>query len=81
MPKMTLDELLFDASYMRPSSMVVRAFDGSRRAMRGEIDQPIQIGPCTFQITFEVMDIASAYNCLLDRPWIHYASVVLSTLH
>ena len=29
MPKTTLDKLPFDVSYMRPSSMVVRAFDGS----------------------------------------------------
>ena len=29
MPKATLDKLFFDTSYMRPSSMVVRAFDGS----------------------------------------------------
>jgi len=45
MPKTTLGRLLFDASHMRPSSMVVRAFDGSRCDMRGEIDLPIQIGP------------------------------------
>ena len=49
MPKRTLDKLPFDASYMRPSSMVVRAFDGSRCDVRGEIDLPIQIGPSPFQ--------------------------------
>jgi len=37
-PKMTLDKLSFDTSYMRPSSMVVKAFDGSRRDVRREID-------------------------------------------
>ena len=52
MPKTTLDKLPFDASNMRPSSMVVRAFDGSRRDVRGEIDLPIQIGPHTCKITF-----------------------------
>ena len=45
MPKMTLDKLPFDVSYMRPSSMVIRAFDGSHHDVRGEIDLPIQIGP------------------------------------
>jgi len=30
MPKSTLEKLSFNASYLRPSSMVVRAFDGSR---------------------------------------------------
>jgi len=52
MPKMMLDKLPFNASYMRPSSMVVRAFDGSRRDVRREIDLPILISPYTFQITF-----------------------------
>ena len=81
MPKTTLDKLPFDASYMRPSSMVVRAFDGSRHDVRGEIDLSIQIGPHTCQITFQVMDISPAYSCLLGRPWIHFIGVVPSTLH
>ena len=61
--------------------MVVRAFDGSHQNVRGEIDLPIQIGPHICQITFQVMDINSAYNCLLSRPWIHLVGVVPSTLH
>ena len=65
MPKTTLDKLPFDASHMRPSSMVVRAFDGSRRDVRGEIDLPIQIVPHMCHITFQVMDINPAYSCLL----------------
>ena len=47
MPKTTLDKLPFDALHMRPSFMVVRAFEGNRRDVRGEIDLPIQIGPHT----------------------------------
>ena len=27
------------------------------------------------------MDILLSYNCLLERPWIHIAGVVPSTLH
>jgi len=65
MPKTTLDKLSFDASYMRPSSMVLRAFDGGRCDVRWEIDFSIQIGSCTFQITFQVMDITPTYSCLL----------------
>jgi len=61
--------------------MVVRAFDGSKREVIGEVELPIQVGPCTFQIVFQVMDILPAYNCLLGRPWIHTAEVVPSTLH
>ena len=55
MPLATLDKLPFTASHLRPSSMVVRAFDGNRRGVRGEINLPIQIGPHMCQITFQVM--------------------------
>ena len=60
MPKMTLDKFPFDALYMRPRSMVVKAFDGSHHDVRGEIDLLIQIGPHTCHITFQVMDINPA---------------------
>lgn len=36
---------------------------------------------CLFQITFQVIDINFAYNCLLGRPWIHEAGALMSTLH
>ena len=47
----------------------------------GEIDIPIQIGPHTCNVVFQVMDINPAYSCLLGRPWIHALGVVPSTLH
>ncbi|XP_006582598.1 uncharacterized protein [Glycine max] len=81
MPKSTLEKFPFNASHLRSNSMVVRAFDGSRREVRGEIDLPVQIGPHTCQVTFRVMDINPAYSCLLGRPWIHSVGVVPSTLH
>ncbi|XP_052728448.1 uncharacterized protein LOC108318774 [Vigna angularis] len=81
MPKTTLERLPCDGMHMKPSSMIVRAFDGSKREVMGEIELPVQVGPCVFQITFQVMDILPAYSCLLGRPWIHSAGVVPSTLH
>jgi len=81
MPKTTLDKLPCDGAHLHPSTMIVRAFDGSRRKVMGEIELPIKVGPCTFQVTFQVMDILPAYSCLLGRPWIHTARVVPSTLH
>ena len=81
MPKTTLDKICCEGAYLRPSSMVVRAFDGSRREVIGEIELPIQVGPCNFQVVFQVMDILPTYSCLLGRSWIHSAGVVPSTLH
>jgi len=80
-PKTTLDKISCEGAYLRPSSMVVRAFDRSRREVIGEIELPIQVGPCNFKVVFQVMDILPAYSCVLGRPWIHSAGVVPSTLH
>ncbi|XP_058784515.1 uncharacterized protein LOC131659326 [Vicia villosa] len=81
MPKATLFKLSMDGVMMRPCTMSVRAFDGSRRSVEGEIDLPVKIGPHTFYISFYVMDIRPSYTCLLGRPWIHAAGAVTSTLH
>ena len=78
---MTLEKLSRDKFPMKPSTMIVRAFDGSKSEVMGEVELPVQVGPCVFQITFQVMDILPAYNCLLGRPWIHSVEVVSSTLH
>ena len=45
MPKATLDKLPFNASHIRPSSMVVQAFDGSRRDVRGRLISQFKSDP------------------------------------
>ncbi|KAJ9189093.1 hypothetical protein P3X46_000424 [Hevea brasiliensis] len=81
LPSATLARLPVDRSNIRQSAMVVRAFDGTRREVLGDIDLPLQIGACTFNVTFQVMNIEPAYTMLLGRPWIHSANAVPSTLH
>ena len=81
MPLSTLMRLPIDRSYMKHTRTVVRAFDGTRREVTGEIEIALQIGPCTFTVEFQIMDISPSYNCLLGRPWIHIARAVPSTLH
>lgn len=81
MPKGSLAKLTIKGLVMKPSEVVVSAFDGSRKTVIGEIDLPMKIGPYTFFITLFVMDIHPAYSCLLRRPWIHSARAVASMLH
>ena len=81
MPFFTLIRLPVDRSYMKYTHTVVRTFDGTRREVTGEIEIEMQIGLCTFNVEFQVMDISPSYNCLLGRPWIHIAGAVPSTLH
>lgn len=66
---------------MRFSGVIVKALDGSRKTIIGDVDLPMKIGPCVFQITFQVMDIHLAYSCLLGSIWIHEAGAMISTLH
>ncbi|RDY14743.1 hypothetical protein CR513_00146, partial [Mucuna pruriens] len=81
LPKATLDKLASIDAQLKASPVVVRAFDGSKREVMGEISLPILIGPALFNINFQVMDIRPAYSCLLRRPWIHAAGAVPSSLH
>ncbi|KAI5430105.1 hypothetical protein KIW84_034613 [Lathyrus oleraceus] len=81
LPKSTMARLSYQGPPMRQSGVVVKAFDGSRKTVIGEVELPVKIGPSDFQITFQVMDIHPSYRCLLGRPWIHEAGAVTSTLH
>ncbi|XP_050914807.1 uncharacterized protein LOC127129715 [Lathyrus oleraceus] len=44
-PKRTLAKLSYQGPTMKPSALVVKAFDGSRRTVIGEVELPIFIGP------------------------------------
>ncbi|OMO77592.1 reverse transcriptase [Corchorus capsularis] len=77
----SLEKLSVDLSYIKPNNMMVRAFDGTTRSVRGDIEIQMEIGGVEFLMTFQVMDISPSYSCLLGRPWIHMAGAVPSTLH
>ena len=52
MPLSILMRLLVERSYMKRTHTVVRAFDGTRREVTGEIEIEMQIGPCMFNFEF-----------------------------
>ncbi|KAL2325759.1 hypothetical protein Fmac_024817 [Flemingia macrophylla] len=81
MPKRTLDQVTIEGIQMCLSHMIVRAFDGSKHEVIGEVTLPIQVGPTIFDVEFQVMDITPAYSCLLGRHWIHNAKAVPSMLY
>jgi len=51
LPRHMLDEMLIDATYMRPGTMTVKAYDGSPRQVIGTIDIELFVGPQMFLIT------------------------------
>ena len=77
----TLSKLPVHVSYMKMSYKIVRAIDGTRKDVIGEIELAIQIGPTTFNMEFQVMDITHLFNFLLGIPWIHMAGAVLFTFY
>ncbi|XP_039686891.1 uncharacterized protein [Medicago truncatula] len=79
--KTTYTQLAYQDAPLRRSGVMVKAFDGSRKDVLGEVVLPITVGPQVFQVNFQVMDIQASYSCLLGRPWIHEAGAVTSTLH
>ncbi|XP_050904196.1 uncharacterized protein LOC127118095 isoform X1 [Lathyrus oleraceus] len=81
LPKKILSKIDVEGFVLTPSDLIVRAFDGFKWSVFGEVTLPVKIGPEVFDIIFYVMDIHPAYSCLLGRPWIHGAGAVSSTLH
>ena len=67
LPKKALDRLDCEGLTLKPSNIVVRAFDGSKRMVHREVDIPIKVGIETFNSTFYVMDICPSYSCLLGK--------------
>ncbi|XP_070013287.1 uncharacterized protein [Nicotiana sylvestris] len=80
-PLDTLKRLAKGFYEIRAGSMNVKAFDGSQRAMIGEINLCLQMGPTWFDIEFQVLDISASYNLLLGQTSIHAAGAGASMLH
>lgn len=80
-PKTTFLKLSLEGVNMKPSSLAVKAFDSSRRAVIGEVYLAIRIGLIISAITLQVMDIHLTYSYLLGRPWIHSKREITSILH
>ena len=81
LPKGVMDRLDCEGMTLKPSDIVVRAFDGLKRMVYKEVDLSFKVGSQVLNSTFYVMDILPAYYCLLGCPWIHGAGAVTSTLY
>ena len=51
-PKSALMKLDYSGLKLRPSDLMVKAFDGPRRSVFGEVELPIKVGPRTFAAMF-----------------------------
>ena len=80
-PMSILERLNVDTSLIRPTTMIIRAFDGTLREVQGEIELAIGVGPMFFTVNFKSSRWIPPYNMLLMRPWLHVASAIASTFH
>ena len=66
---------------LRPTDQRVRAYDNSRREVLGTVTLKLTIGLMIKKVEFQVLNIASCFNMLLGRSWIHDTKVVPSSLY
>src|ERR1041384_7123485 len=64
-----------------PSDQVVKAYDNTRREVLGVVTLEVLIGPVRISTSFQVIDVATSFNLLLGRPWLHANKAVPSSLH
>ena len=67
-PMATLECLKVDMSLIKPSTMIIKAFNGTRREVQGEIGLMIEIVSRSFMVNFQEIKVDSPYNMLLERP-------------
>ena len=59
----------------------MRAYNNSRKEVLGTITLEHTIGPMVKKVDFQVFNIASFFNMLIGRPWIHDIEAVPSSLY
>jgi len=62
-----------------PTDQRVKAYDNSRREVLGTVTLELTIGLMVKKVEFQVLNIASCFNMLLGRPWIHDTKAVPSS--
>ena len=80
-PLATFHRMEVNKEKMLVSKSTIRAFDGMKKEVISEVELELLIGPVLFLVSFQVLDIPSAFNFLLERPWIHTAGAIPSSLH
>ena len=58
----TIERLNVDRSLIRPTTMIIRAFDDTLWEVQGEIKLAIGISPMIFMVNFQVIKVDSPFN-------------------
>src|SRR3989442_12090125 len=80
-PLKLLPKFQIDMSELKPSSVVIRAYDNTKRGIEGTFQAKVKVGPIESVVEMTVLDIPATFAVLLGRPWFHPLGGVPSTLH
>lgn len=68
--------------YIDPTKRInIKAYDNEEHPSKGVATLPVQVGPVTTNITFQVLDRELGYNMLLGHPWTHTMQELPSNFH
>src|SRR2546430_7561832 len=80
-PLKLLPKVKVEWSGLKPSGVVIRAYDNTRRGVEGTFVAKVKVGPIESLVEITVLDIPATFVVLLGRPWFHPLGGVPSTLH
>ena len=80
-PLKILPKLGLAAADLKPSKVVIKAYDDTRRLVEGTFRALVKTGPIETWVDLHVIDIPVTFAILLGRPWFHPLGGVPSTLH
>ena len=81
LPRRLMNPLRLEKANLRPSSQTIRGYDCASRPIMGETTLTLMFGDVEMDVDFLVIDIASSFNLLLGRPWLHKIGGIASSLH
>ena len=67
-PLATTIALGFSPSDFGPSTLTIRAYDGTQRTIMGTLTTHVMIGLVKYSVLFQVLRIPSSFNLLLGCP-------------
>ena len=80
-PLKVLPKLGLAVADLKPSEVIIKAYDDTRRSVEGTFRALVKTGPIEAWVDLHVIDIPITFAILLGRPWFHPLGGVPSTLH
>ena len=80
-PLKILSKLGLTEDELKPSEVVIKAYDDTKRPVAGTFRALVKIRPIKEWVNLHVINIPITFAILLERPWFHLLGGVPSTVH